>query len=175
MTAHTLKCPQCAAALDVNTYEDVLIHACNSCGGEFIGGDGLGHIVRTRQERFSPDLKRALAERKPTFGVPSEKMQRSLCCPSCGEPMTVVSYGGDTGVFVDRCESCDALWLDHEELERIQVLQERWSDEAPQQLQAIGTELETARRRAAQRTSKTFAGSRFAFVNALINRFLDAA
>ena len=36
-------------------------------------------IVRPRQERLSPDLKRALAERKPTFGVPSEQMQRSIC------------------------------------------------------------------------------------------------
>ncbi len=169
-----MKCPQCSSPLEATTYEDVLIHACNGCGGEMIVGDGLGHIVRTRQERFSSELKRALSERKPTFGVPSN-MQRALCCPGCGEPMKVISYGGDTGIFVDRCESCDATWLDHEELERIQVLHERWSDEAPQQLQAIGTELEEARRRAASRASKAFAGSRFAFINALINRFLDAA
>lgn len=169
-----MKCPHCSTALEDTTYEDVLVHACNSCGGEFVGGDSLGRIVRTRQERFPADLKRALAERKPTFGVPSER-QRAHCCPSCGEPMKVIAYGGDTGVFVDRCSSCDAIWLDREELERIQVLMERWADEAPQQLQSISHELEEARRRAASRVSGTFAGSRFAFINALINRFLDAA
>ena len=170
-----MQCPQCSATLEPTTYEDVLIHACNACGGEFIGGEELGHIVRTRHERFSTELKKARGERKPKFGIPIEETSRSLCCPGCGEPMKVVSYGGDSGIFVDRCESCDALWLDCEELERIQVLQERWSDEAPQQLQAISNDLETARRKAAERANKAFAGSRFAFVNALINRFLDAA
>ena len=54
-----MQCPQCSSTLDPTTYEDVLIHACNSCGGEFIGGEELGHIVRTRQERFSTELKKA--------------------------------------------------------------------------------------------------------------------
>ena len=170
-----MKCPQCSSALESTTYEAVPIHTCNSCGGEFIGGRELAHIVHTRQEQFDPELKELLAERKPRFGVPPEEARRSRCCPTCGEPMSVVSYGGDSGIFVDRCESCDGLWLDHEELERIQVLQERWADEAPQKLKDIAGELEQARRRVAESTSQTFAGSRFAFINALINRFLDAA
>ncbi|MHC4415163.1 MAG: zf-TFIIB domain-containing protein [Planctomycetota bacterium] len=169
-----MQCPQCSSALASLTYEGVPIHTCNACGGEFIGGQELAHIVHTRQEQFDPELKELLAERTPRFGVP-EEARRTLCCPACGEPMVVVSYGGDSGIFVDRCDSCDGLWLDHEELERIQVLQERWADEAPQQLRDIAGQLEMARQRAAQSTNAAFAGSRFAFVNALINRFLDAA
>jgi hypothetical protein len=52
---------------------------------------------------------------------------------------------------------------------------ERWADEAPQQLQAIAGKLEVARREVAEQTNDAFTGSRFAFVNALINRLLDVA
>ena len=89
--------------------------------------------------------------------------------------MRVVNYGGDSGVFVDRCERCQGIWLDQQELEKIQLLTEQWADEAPQQLRALSSELETARQAAAAQTNSAFSGSRFAFVNAVINRLLDAA
>ncbi len=120
------------------------------------------------------ELREMLAQRTPRRGMAADA-HPALCCPGCGEPMMVFSYGGDSGVFVDRCQSCNGLWLDCEELQRIQVLQERWADEAPDQLKRISVDLEKARQEAAQSTSSAFAGSRFAFINALINRYLDAA
>ena len=86
--------------------------------------------------------------------------------------MVVTNYGGNSGVYVDRCPGCGSLWLDQQQLEKIQVLMEKWADEAPHELAKIAGKLEAARRRAAP---KGFEGSRFAFVNALINRLLDAA
>ena len=169
-----MKCPQCAQELKQVTYETVAIHTCASCGGEFIGTPELGHIVRARQERFSPELRELLAQRTPRPGVAADA-HPALCCPGCGEPMVAFSYGGDSGVFVDRCSGCGSLWLDQQELERIQVLMERWADEAPQELAKIAGKLQAARRRAEEMAGKGFEGSRFAFVNALINRLLDAA
>ena len=52
---------------------------------------------------------------------------------------------------------------------------ERWADQAPQELAKIAGKLQAARRRAEEMSSKGFEGARFAFVNALINRLLDAA
>ena len=170
-----MQCPQCRSELDPLEYEGAPIHGCNTCGGEFISAEDLGRVVRLRQEQFRAELQAALAERQPSFGVPESETARSLCCPGCGESMRVVNYGSDTGVFVDRCERCAGLWLDQQELEKIQLLMERWADEAPQQLRALSSELETARQAAAARTNSAFSGSRFAFVNAVINRLLDAA
>ncbi len=170
-----MQCPQCSAPLESMEYEGALIHACNGCGGELLGGEALAHIVRERQEQFTPELRKALAERKPSFGIPEAQTERQLECPSCCTPMTVTNYGGNSGVFVDRCSGCGSLWLDQQELERIQVLMERWADEAPQELAKIAGKLQAARRRAEEMSSKGFEGSRFAFVNALINRLLDAA
>ena len=99
----------------------------------------------------------------------------AACCPSCNGSMRVTNYCGDSGVCVDRCDACGGLWLDHLELEKVQVLLEQWADDAPAQIQAVAGELENVRRETAERLDNAFAGSRFAFVNALINRFLDAA
>ena len=62
-----------------------------------------------------------------------------------------------------------------EELERIQAVMEEWQDAAPAKLQLIARELETTRRETAESCNRAFSGSRFAFVNAIINRLLDAA
>ncbi len=89
--------------------------------------------------------------------------------------MSVVNYAGDSGVFVDRCDVCSGLWLDHEELEKVQYVMEKWAEDAQPQIKAIAGELEMARRKAARTGSGAFGGSRFAFINALVNRLLDAA
>ncbi len=170
-----MQCPQCRSELDPLEYEGSPIHGCNTCGGEFISASDLGFIVRHRQAQFSAELQALLAERQPSFSVPESETTRSLSCPGCSESMRVVNYGGDSGVLVDRCERCQGIWLDQQELEKIQLLTERWADEAPQQLRALSNDLEAARQAAAAQTNSAFSGSRFAFVNAVINRLLDAA
>jgi Zn-finger nucleic acid-binding protein len=151
------------------------MQACDGCGGEFIGGEELARIVRNKRESFSEPLHEALANRKPDFGHVGSQPQRNLECPACGHTMSLVNYAGDSGIFVDTCPMCSGLWLEHEELEKIQVIMERWADESQPQIQALAGQLEQARRRAAERAGRGFRGSRFAFVNAIINKLLDAA
>jgi Zn-finger nucleic acid-binding protein len=169
-----MHCPCCGTYLRPTEYEGVVVHTCDGCGGEFLGGGELAHIVNTRDQRFSPVLRQALADRKPEFGLPSDT-QRWLNCPSCRKPMQSLNYCGDSGIVVDRCDHCQGVWLDHEELEKVQIIMEQWEDKAPEQIKAISDHLEQIRRETAESTGRAFAGSRFAFVNALINRFLDAA
>ena len=76
-----MQCPQCSSALEPLEYEGAPIHGCNTCGGEFIGAEDLGRIVRLRHEQFSDELQTALAERQPSFGVPESETARALCCP----------------------------------------------------------------------------------------------
>ncbi len=170
-----MQCPQCGASLQATVYEGVPVHTCDTCGGEFVGGEEFARIVEHRQEQFSDELRAELDERRPSFGELSTQPDRSLGCPACGQEMAVANYAGDSGIFVDRCTVCGGLWLDQEELEKVQIVMERWADEAKPRIRAIAGELEMARRKAAGSTSSAFSGSRFAFVNALINRLLDAA
>jgi len=170
-----MQCPKCGTALRAVVYEGASIHTCDGCGGEVITPDALRHVVETRDKRFSPELQAQLAERTPTFGVPVDECDRSLSCPACAGSMRVVNYCGDSGVYIDRCERCTSTFLDHEELEKVQAIMEKFEDEAPEQLRAIAGELEQTRRETAEASSRAFAGSRFSFINAVINRFLDAA
>ena len=170
-----MECPQCSAGLQATVYEGVPIHTCDTCGGEFVGGEEFRRIIDDRKKAFDAEMRDQLAGCKPSFGAVGSQPDRSLPCPACGQPMTVANYAGDSGIFVDRCEVCSGLWLDHAELEKVQIVMERWADEAKPQIRALAGKLETARRNAADNTSGSFNGSRFAFVNALINRLLDAA
>jgi Zn-finger nucleic acid-binding protein len=170
-----MQCPSCQNDLQLVEYEGTLIHTCEHCGGEFVGADELRHIVRTREQHFPRLMQEALSEHEPSFGVPTDETSRQLGCPACKAPMQVINYCTDTGIYVDRCTVCGGMWLDCDELEKLQVLLEQWQDNAPEKLQAIAGELEHVRRKAAERTSSAFKGSRFAFINALMNWFLDAA
>ncbi len=171
-----MHCPIDGKTLKILTYEGVDIASCETCGGEFVGGAQLQRIVSLRDERFDAVVREVIGdERRPRFGVPADERPRALACPECASDMHVVNYAGDTAVYVDRCGVCGGIWLDHHELEAIQVILERWQDEAPEQFLQIAGELVDAQQRSDALSRSAFAGSRFAFVNAIINRLLDAA
>ena len=138
-----MDCPLCRKALKPLAYEGCTVHACETCGGEFVAGEDLATIVRTRHERFPETIAEQARARTPEFGVFCEA--RALACPACEHPMHTVNYSGDTGVCVDRCSVCAGVWLDREELERIQALLEEWHDRAPERIRAIAGQLELAR------------------------------
>lgn len=170
-----MNCPLCNIPLISTEYEGITIDVCNKCGGEFLDADELGHVIQAREEHFNQEMREFISTRIPEFGIPSDELRREVICPKCSNPMEVINYCGDSGIFVDRCISCKGFWLDADELEHVQIFQEEWELKAPRMIQAISGELEAARRNAAEKTNNVFSGSRFAFVNALINRFLDAA
>lgn len=170
-----MECPQCRTGLRSLEYEGITVDCCETCGGEFLDADELGQVVSAREARFSPELRQRYKNHQPAFGVPVQQKSRPICCPKCGGPMRVINYCGDSAIFINRCEECEGFWLDSDELEHIQIFQEEWEARAPRMLQEIAGQLEQARRETAESTNRAFAGSRFAFLNALINRFLDAA
>ncbi len=168
-----MNCPNCAKALKPVRYEGCSIHTCESCGGEFVAGESLAAIVRARQEKFPEAMVAQMRTCKPQFGDFCEA--RALSCPACENAMRTMNYSGDSGVCVDRCSLCGGMWLDHDELEKVQALMETWQDRAPAQMRTIAGKLEHARMQAASKVSGSFQGSRFSFVNAMINHLLDAA
>ncbi len=166
-----MRCPCCGFGMSEVVYEGVHIHSCGGCGGEFLGGEELAHIVRVREMTFCQTIIEEMAQREPTFGIPEEDADNGVNCPACGECMDVINYCVDTGIVVDRCTECQGLWLDNEELEKVQALMERWQDEAPAKIRAVAEELAAVRKRSEAGVQV----SRFAFVNALIDRIARAA
>jgi Zn-finger nucleic acid-binding protein len=170
-----MDCPSCRGAMTPIDYEGVPIRTCPACGGEFVGAGEIAHIVRVREERFGPDITDDISALKPTFGPVPGSLAKVLGCPACGDEMTPMNYASDSGICVDSCRSCGGMWLDSKELEKVQALMERWDDAAATRMAQISGEVRAARASAALASGGSFEGSRFAFVNALINRVLDAA
>ena len=170
-----MRSPIDGSEMKATEYEGALIYTCPTSGGELIGPDALAHIVSTREQRFGPEWQALVADHEPLRGVPGQETERKLTCPFCTGEMAPVNYGSDSAVILDRCEDCGAVWLDAHELEMIQVLTEAWQDQAPGQIRAIAGRLEEARREAADAADDAFTASRFSFVNAIMNRLLDAA
>lgn len=74
------------------------------------------YFVRQEAER----LRKASAERQAKIQQEERERERALHfmkCPKCGMQLEEISFGD---VHVDKCFSCEGLWLDNGELERIQ-------------------------------------------------------
>lgn len=170
-----MRCPIDGRELTPLQYEGAIVHSCESCGGELLSSDALAHVVNSREKIFGPKYQQLVDVSRPLGGVPSRNLQRGLPCPVCAAKMQTVNYLGEAAVHIDRCLACQAIWLDPNELEQVQVLLESWQHKAPQQLALIAGKLEAARMRAAEVGDASFQGSRFSFVNAIMNRLLDAA
>ena len=170
-----LNCPKCLYELREIDYEGTIIHTCDECGGELISSAAIQHIISERQADLADQPSPAQPVWQPTYGIPDTEFEKVYMCPLCEQAMNVINYSGDTGVHIDRCDTCHVLFLEHEELEKIQLIIEQFERESSAQLGSIAIDLEKTRWETAQTTGNRFAGSRFAFVNAVINRFLDAA
>jgi len=155
-------------------YEGVRVYRCQQSGGEFLSADALAHVARSREEQFCPALVEEIEAHAPTFGVPEEARARQLACPIDGTPMQVINYAGDTSVIVDRCPDCGSIWLDHGELEHLQIILEKYDAESDAQIARIQGKLDQARTEMEGRLDGGFSGSRFGFVNRLVNRLLAA-
>ena len=92
---------------------------CSKYNGEWLDDVELGKVVRTRNARFDPHERRAIAQSTTITGVVLENVDRNLKCPNCGGTTDAVNYDGDTEIIIDRCTSCRDTWLDEHELEKI--------------------------------------------------------
>jgi hypothetical protein len=74
------------------------------------------YFVRREAER----LRKLAGERHAKIEQEERERERALHfmkCPKCGMQLEEISFGD---VRVDKCFSCEGLWLDNGELERIQ-------------------------------------------------------
>lgn len=136
-----MNCPNCQDRLRPIVYEGITIETCDACQGEWLDREELGKIVRLREERFDSEEMRAIAESTTITGVKLERADRDLACPKCEQTTDAVNYGGDTGILIDRCTGCRGIWLDKDELEKIQMLVEGWDDALPDDLAKHGSKL----------------------------------
>jgi hypothetical protein len=88
------------------------------CGGLLIGMNVFTTIIDAVR---AYDVG-ALRTTAPSRQKPGE---RTLNCPSCGQPFVSHHYGGPGNIVIDTCSRCLVNWLDQGELRRIALAPDR--------------------------------------------------
>jgi Zn-finger nucleic acid-binding protein len=98
------RCPRCRAAFDRSE------PSCAACGGRFLSHAALATLVESAlEEKTEPRVSR----HKPLYTT-----VRYVPCPSCGETMNRMNFGGRSGIIVDTCRM-HGTWFDAGELEAV--------------------------------------------------------
>jgi Zn-finger nucleic acid-binding protein len=113
-------CPRCNTELverfaNTSAGYSVPVHACESCGGLFIDGEGLVVICPTLSH---------LPEHRGEVAIVGERAQGIPACLRCERPPHEYEV---VGVKIDFCTHCGAVWLDGGEYEE-GILVENASD-----------------------------------------------
>jgi Zn-finger nucleic acid-binding protein len=112
------KCPTCRAQLFASRCEGVVVHVCPDGHGSLVEEEAIERIKRGRQRRWDPTvLGRLRAEAQ------SGDILDPIRCPKClAADMQKVEIQAEGIAFhLDRCNACRAVWVDHGELELIQI------------------------------------------------------
>jgi Zn-finger nucleic acid-binding protein len=121
------RCPQDGSALTSDRYETQMIERCSQCGGIWCDDKELGEIVKSREikhgDELFPEYSGMEKDAKPTA---AQNFSSNLACVVCGKPMIHLNYCMNSGIMIDTCRDGHGVWLDREELKRIEVFAERW-------------------------------------------------
>jgi Zn-finger nucleic acid-binding protein len=117
-------CPQCGIKLMEEKYEGVPIDVCGKCSGVWLDRGELYEIIQKREKTFTEQEKGEVAPQVHKQGKPHQMYPEADCCV-CGETMNRFTYGGTSGIIIDRCRAGHGLWLDKGELEKIQIYIEK--------------------------------------------------
>jgi len=111
-----LKCPVCNGNLVIDSRGGVEVMRCGSCGGYWVQKNNLGLIL----EKYMKHLAARSDKKKVRNRVnPWEVEKVKLICPECGRGMRKLNYAYNSNVIVDKCETCNGVWLDEGEIEKI--------------------------------------------------------
>ena len=114
----SFECPVCHKTLQKTSYEGTNTYPCAQGCGVFLGRKNLRMIEQSREQSI------------PMSAVSKSGDDRGSikACPKCQGAMAKRNYGELNTTVIDYCASCQGIWLDPGELERIQVYFEAAND-----------------------------------------------
>lgn len=120
-----MNCPRCNISLKTELYESVEIDRCPECKGTWLDANEITKISTIRNKKFTSDLvHRTLSGETSHVSL----QDKTILCPKCSEPLTTVNYDYSSGIIIDSCHNSHGIWLDYEELEKVQIHNEKWED-----------------------------------------------
>lgn len=123
-------CPVDHTPLEEVAYETETIDRCPTCEGVWCDHTELQGIIESKEMEFGPnEFKNILAKGKAAKTASGIDVEPGYNCAVCNEEMQRLNFSYNSGIIIDHCRYKHGVWLDNDELERIQAFSELWSDE----------------------------------------------
>jgi len=109
-----MKCPDCQNKLESIDCKGIVVDECVSCKGRWFDRGEL----RKAKDKEDDDIR--WLDFDP-FGKDIERLSvpsKGKKCPKCLKTMSSLKYRA-SGIIIDKCSSCEGVWLDHGEFEKI--------------------------------------------------------
>jgi Zn-finger nucleic acid-binding protein len=108
-------CPRCQKPLETAQVDTIQVRLCQACRGVLLAHSDLVQILEASW--------RAVSEKQAeeTQFRASEGWQKEMVlrCPDCGQIMEKYGYMGLGAIQIDRCDPCNLVWLDTNELQNM--------------------------------------------------------
>ena len=108
-----IKCPLCKIPFNLVTFDNHFKgYQCKNCRGILFNRNTFRNTIESRRARAStpPD---------PPTRFHEEELHRRVSCPKCAQPMENHLYLGPGNIVIDTCGTCNLIWLDHGELDKV--------------------------------------------------------
>jgi len=137
MSMSVKTCPRCSRTLTRAEGSGMVLDICLDCGGTHFDHGELAKMARTRPDELD-DVERLVERHECLAKIVTS---RELPCAACGAPMETYEYAFTSGVLLDRCPKCYAVWADDGELQAIQDHIEGRSGASDQGEEALAPEV----------------------------------
>ncbi len=170
----TKECPRCQKTLIELDYEGIKVDACKVCGGIWCDNDELYQIVKLREKKFQEaDFPKITAKPEEAKVSTTAELIDCLPCSICGHLMERINYDYTSGVIIDRCRKNHGIWLDKDELEKVQVFVERGEGKTDENLAKYVYRLQEIRQEIERKEEEAIRSIKVSRLP-LINRFIQA-
>lgn len=169
-----MNCPRCNSVLQSVEYDGQKVEVCSGCKGEWLFAGELQKIVEHHDEVFTPEEIASLdAVNKEIFTAEKDDKDE-LNCPACGDvQMEHFNYGDTSGIILHKCTGCGGIWMDKDELKKIEEVVDGWKSDLGQDANKYDSVLQKIDVEEQKELDRAVSISHFGFVNAVLRRFCE--
>lgn len=122
------KCPVDDFTLRPVTYEGVTIDVCTHCAGVWLDAGELDSIEETQASDFRGVPTTALDSVRASEGMAKARSETPRNCVKCNAGLDQREYAFASQVMIDQCPNGHGMWLDKDELARLEMFFEDQED-----------------------------------------------
>jgi len=169
-----MKCPRCNSILQSIEYDGQTVEVCPGCKGEWLFAGELQKIADHHDEVFTQEEIASLDAVNTEKFTGEKDDHDELNCPCCENvQMEHFNYGDTSGIILHKCTECGGIWMDKDELKKIEELVDGWKADLGQDANKYDSILQKIDVEEQQELDRDVSISRVGFVNKVLRRFCE--